>query len=182
MPTSTAKKPSTSKTVAAKVNTRKAAAPKPDTAVDAKARFASAVDEAKQGASAATKAVGEKASELRTKISADAKVYGGQAKEKAGELANDGKARASDAIASIGKAVADSSSVIDEKLGTKYGDYARTAARSLEETAAKIEAKDLNELGEDAREFVRKSPGVAIGVAAVAGFLLARVLKGSNND
>ena len=31
-------------------------------------------------------------------------------------------------------------------------------------------------------DFVRKSPGVAIGLAAVAGFLVARLFKGGSND
>jgi ElaB/YqjD/DUF883 family membrane-anchored ribosome-binding protein len=52
----------------------------------------------------------------------------------------------------------------------------------MQETAAKIEAKELSELGDDAKEFVKKSPGLAIGMAAVAGFLLSRLFKGSSND
>ena len=53
----------------------------------------------------------------------------------------------------------------------------------MQESAAKLDSKDLNELGDDAKEFVRKSPGLAIGIAAVAGFLLSRVFKGgSSND
>ena len=48
----------------------------------------------------------------------------------------------------------------------------RSAARSIQETAAKLEAKDLGELGDDVKEFVRKSPGVAIGVAAIAAIKL----------
>ena len=78
--------------------------------------------------------------------------------------------------------MADNADTIDEKLGTRYGDYARTAARSMQETAAKIEAKDIGELGEDAKEFVRKSPGLAIGIAAVAGFLVSRLFKGSSSN
>mgnify|MGYP000951480368 CR=1 FL=1 len=87
-----------------------------------------------------------------------------------------------DAISSLGKIVSDNAGVIDEKLGTRYGDYARTAARSMQETAAKIEAKDLAELGEDAKEFVRKKPGVAIGIAAVVGFFVARLFRGGSSD
>ena len=113
---------------------------------------------------------------------AEAKDLAGQAKVRAGDLARDGKAKTSDAIATIGQLVSDNAGTIDEKLGTRYGDYARTAARSMQETAAKIEAKDLNELGDDAKQFVRKSPGLAIGMAAVAGFLLSRLFKGSSSD
>ena len=76
--------------------------------------------------------------------------------------------------------VEDNAALIDEKVGLKYGDYARTAARSMQDAATRLDAKELAELGEDAKEFVRKSPGLAIGMAAVAGFMLARLFKGSN--
>ena len=77
--------------------------------------------------------------------------------------------------------MADNAATIDEKLGARYGDYARTAARTMQETAAKIEAKDLDELGEDAKQFVRKSPGMAIGIAALFGFMLSRLFKRSGD-
>ena len=68
---------------------------------------------------------------------------------------------------------------IDEKVGEQYGDYARKASRSLQEASAKLEAKSVDEIGEDAREFVRKSPGTALGIAAIAGFIIARLFRGS---
>ena len=40
-----------------------------------------------------------------------------------------------------------------------------------------LDQKSVEELGEDAREFVRKSPAAAVGLAALAGFLLARLLR-----
>ena len=52
----------------------------------------------------------------------------------------------------------------------------------MQETAAKIDSKDLGELGDDARQFVRKSPGLAIGIAAVAGFMLSRLFRGGSAD
>lgn len=172
----------------------KKAAVKPKAAVsastEAKAKFSKAIEEARAGAQALTKEAQAKAGVYRDQLSArssdwvgEAKDMAGQARERAGELARDGKAKTSDAIASLGKIVADNAGTIDEKLGTRYGDYARTAARSMQETAAKIEAKNLDELGEDAKEFVRKSPGLAIGIAAVAGFLISRLFKGgASND
>ena len=112
----------------------------------------------------------------------EAKVYAGQAKEKGAALAAEGKTRASDALTTLGKTISDTAPTIDEKLGVQYGDYARTAARSIQEAAAKLEAKDLNELGDDVKDFVKKSPGVAVGVAAVAGFVIARMLSGKSDD
>lgn len=177
---------------AAKLATAKGAAP---AAGEAKAKFSKALEEAKAGAQALASQAQDKASVLaaqaqdkagayRTRaldqgeaLLEDAKVYGGQAKEKAAELAREGKAKASEAISGLGQIVADSAPTIDEKLGEKYGDYARTAARSIQEGAAKLEAKDIGELGNDAKEFVKKSPGVAVGLAAVAGFILARLFR-----
>ena len=154
----------------------------------AKARFAKAVEEVRAGAQAMGRDAQGRAEVYREKAVAtggelleEAKVMGEQAKVRAAELANEGKTKASDAISSLGQVVADTAATIDEKLGPKYGDYARTAARSMQETAAKLEAKEIGELGEDAKEFVRKSPGVALGVAAVAGFMLARFFRKSED-
>lgn len=191
-PAASPAKPAAAKKPAA----RKPAAPrKPKAAAaetaspDAKAKFTKALEDARTSAMAFGKDAQGKAEAYREKLTAsggewveEAKVMSSQAKERAAELAVEGKTKASDAIANIGKLVADNAGQIDEKLGVKYGDYARTAARTMQETAAKIEAKDLNELGDDAKEFVRKSPGLAIGIAAVGGFLLARLFKGSSND
>lgn len=154
-----------------------------------KAKFSQAIDDARAGAQALREEATAKAGAYKEQLTAksedwvaEAKDLAGQAKDRASTLAVDGKAKASDAISSLGQLVADNAGAIDEKLGTRYGDYARTAARSMQETAAKIEAKDINELGGDAKDFVRKSPGLAIGLAAVAGFMLSRLFKGSSND
>ncbi|WP_068076752.1 hypothetical protein [Novosphingobium lentum] len=155
---------------------------------EAKSRFNKAIEEAKAGAEALkdealgrTTAYKEKVAGSASDWTEDAKVYAGQAKDKAADLANQGKSKASDALTGLGKTLADTSSTIDEKLGVQYGDYARSAARSIQEAAAKLESKDLNELGEEAKELVRKSPGVAIGIAAVAGFMLSRLFRGSSD-
>jgi ElaB/YqjD/DUF883 family membrane-anchored ribosome-binding protein len=158
----------------------------PEPVAEAKSRFNAALEEAKAGAAALRaeaenrlSAAGGQAKDKGSNLVADAKAYGEQALGKAGELAAEGKKVTSDAIASLGKAVGDSAAQIDEKLGEEYGDYARKASRSLQEASAKLEAKSVEELGEDAREAVRKSPGVAVGIAAVVGFFLARMLRGS---
>jgi len=180
-----AKKPAAPR---AKAAAAKAPAKSANTEV-AKAKFSKALDDAKAGAAALGAEAKTRAEAYRDQAVAksgdwvdEAKVYGEQAKKKAGELAVEGKSRASDAISGLGKLVSDNAETIDDRFGTKYGDYARTASRKMQETAAKIEAKDLDELGDDAREFVRKSPGLAVGIAAVAGFFLARLFSGSNKS
>ncbi len=153
---------------------------------EAKSRFNAALEEAKAGAAALKAEAGERADLYRTKAKgkgdtwvAEAKTYGADAKVKGKELATEGKIKASEGIRTLGQVVADNAHVVDEKLGAKYGDYARSASRSLSETADKIDQKSVDDLGEDAREFVRKSPGLAVGIAAFAGFLLSRLFRGS---
>ncbi len=181
-----AKQPAAKKPRAAVAAKAAAAAESPR--VLAKAKFSKALDEARSGAKALGQEVQDRSGAYREKLvgagndwADEAKQLSAQAKDRAAVLAQDGKARASDAISGLGKIVADNAGSIDEKLGTRYGDYARTAARTMQETAAKIEAKELDELGEDAKAFVRKSPGMAIGIAALLGFVLSRLFKRSGD-
>ncbi len=186
----TPKKAPANKPASTATSPKRPAPPKaPNNGTEAKARFSKAIEEARTGAQLLARDVQDKSGAYREKLTStgtdwieEAKVMGDQAKERATALAKDGKSRASDAISGLGKVVADNAGTIDEKLGTRYGDYARTAARTMQETAAKIEAKELDELGEEARQLVRKSPGLAIGIAAAVGFMFARLFRGGNKD
>ena len=176
----TIKTPAKKSTTTRKAPAKKAAASKKtaaEPAAEAKSRFNAALEEAKAGAAALRDQAGSRKDDLV----GEAKVYGTKAKESAMGLATQGKTAASDAISSLGKVVSDTAGKIDERFGEQYGDYARKASRSLAETSANLEAKSVEDLGQDAREFVRKSPGVAIGIAAVAGFVIARMLGGSRD-
>ena len=173
--------------------------PEPGASSAAKGHFAKAVEEARAGARALGKEAQDRADAYRGKAnqassefvqearvrSEDARIKANELAEegkiKAASLAQDGKAGASRAISSLSKMVDENAPLIDEKLGVTYGDYARTAAKSMQDAATRLDQKDFAELGDDAREFVRKSPGVAVGIAAVAGFMLARLFGGSKN-
>lgn len=150
----------------------------------AKNHFSKAVEEAVAGAKALgaeaqTRADGyrEKLNEKKEGLTGEAKARSGEYRDKAFGLADDGKARASSALSSLGQAISDNASTLDEKIGVKYGDYARNAARSVQDAAARLDERSIDELGEDAKEFVRTSPALALGLAAAAGYLIGRVLK-----
>jgi ElaB/YqjD/DUF883 family membrane-anchored ribosome-binding protein len=100
-----------------------------------------------------------------------------QASEKARDAANRGKDRAAEAMDGISKLIRESADTIDEKVGKQYGDYARSAADSVDGFANKVDSQDVDALVEEARHFVRKSPAVAIGAAAAIGFVLARIVR-----
>jgi len=155
---------------------------------EAKSRFNAALEEARAGAAALGAEARERAGTYRAQAvsrsddwAGEAKTrateLAGEAKTRAAELARDGKGKASEALAGLGKVVGDNAPAIDERLGPRYGDYARTASRSLTDTATRLDQKSVEDLGEDAREFVRKSPAAAVGLAALAGFLLARLFR-----
>ncbi len=111
------------------------------------------------------------------KVKVEMNNFKDKAAETARTAAERGKDRASEAVGSLGKLLRDSAPTIDENVGANYGDYARSAADSVEGFADKINAKPVDEMVEDARQFVRKSPAVAIGAAAAIGFVLARLIR-----
>ncbi|MGI8705674.1 MAG: hypothetical protein ACR2JJ_07755 [Sphingomicrobium sp.] len=100
-----------------------------------------------------------------------------QAADKARGFVGQGIERSAETLSNVGKLVGDTASGLDERLGKEYGDYARRAAETLESTADKIASKDPDELIDDTRTFIRKSPGVALAGAAIVGFALARLVK-----
>ena len=101
----------------------------------------------------------------------------GQAADKARGLVGQGLERSSEALANVSKLVGDTATQLDERLGQQYGDFARKAATTIEDTANRLASKDADELIDDTRTFVRNSPGVALAGAAVLGFALVRLVK-----
>lgn len=101
----------------------------------------------------------------------------GQAGDKARSFADTGKNKATGALDEFSTMMRDAAGSVDEKLGEQYGAYARSAADQVASLAESLRGKQVDDLLEDARAFVQKSPAVAVGVAAGLGFVLARLLK-----
>lgn len=106
-----------------------------------------------------------------------------QAAGKTRGLVGQGLERSSEALANVSRLVGDTAAGIDERLGQEYGDYARKAAGAIDNAANSLASKSPDELIDDTREFVKRSPGIALAGAAVVGFVLARLVKtGLDND
>jgi ElaB/YqjD/DUF883 family membrane-anchored ribosome-binding protein len=105
-----------------------------------------------------------------------------QASDKLKGAADQGKTKAGGAMDELASMVGDVAATLDEKLGSQYGDYARKAAGAVSGVADTLKSKDVDELVEGARDFVRKRPAVAIGAAAAIGFALTRLIKAGNDD
>ena len=120
---------------------------------------------------------GSTGSALMEKVRSGSDKLSGQAADKARDFVGQGIERSAEALANVSKLVGDTASGLDERLGAEYGDYARKAAETLESTANRLASKDPDELIDDTRNFIRKSPGVALAGAAIVGFALARLVK-----
>ncbi len=173
-------KPAAKKTAAKAAPKNTAAAPKKSAAKKptAKAATKSNTKGIKMTLSDMTTDAKSKANEWKN----EAGVYADKASVRAKELANEGKTKTAGAMGSLAKMIEDAAPQVDEKLGSQYGDFARTAAKTVSGMATSLEKQDVDELVNNTRDFVKKSPAVAIGAAAVVGFVLARMFKSTNND
>jgi ElaB/YqjD/DUF883 family membrane-anchored ribosome-binding protein len=100
-----------------------------------------------------------------------------QATDKARDYAGQGVTKATDALDEAAKFLEDTARTVEEKLGPQYGRYGFSAAETVSGFADQLRGKDVDELVDDVRDFVRKSPAVAIGAAVGLGFVLARLAK-----
>jgi len=99
------------------------------------------------------------------------------ASDRAMGFVTQGIERSSGALSNVSALIGDTATSIDERLGSQYGDYARSAASAIERAAGSLANKEPDELVDDARSMIRKSPGIALAGAAILGFALVRVVK-----
>lgn len=128
-------------------------------------------------ASAATDTLKDAAGNLKDQATAQASDLRGKANEQVFAFAAQGKDRITESLDGIAKYVGDIAAQVEEKLGPQYGGYAKQAADAVSGISSSLRDKDVEELFDEARGYVRKSPAVAIGAAAAAGFLISRLVK-----
>ena len=133
-------------------------------------------------ASGSSDGTGGTASGLVETLRSQTESLRGQAGDRVREFADGGKSRASDTLDELSKVVADAAESIDERLGGEYAEYARKAGDAISEFAETLRRKEVDELYDDVRSAVRKSPVVAIGLAAAVGFTLVRLVKAGMPD
>lgn len=102
---------------------------------------------------------------------------GSEAADRARSFAAEGKDKATGALDEVAKMMQSAASDVDAKLGEQYGKYARSAADGIANFSESLRGKEVDDLVQDVTAFVRKSPAIAVGVAAGLGFVLARLIK-----
>ncbi len=113
--------------------------------------------------------VREQVATLKDQAGGRLKSYAGERKDKASNLLDD-----------ISAVIEDAARSIEQRLGEEYGDYAHRAAEAVSRFSGKVREKSVDEIVDDGREIVRKSPAVAIAAAAVVGFALVRLLRNAD--
>lgn len=113
----------------------------------------------------------------KARIKEEANTLKSQAAEQARDFATQSKDKATGAIKDVSAALDDASKSVDQRLGENYGEYARKAAGAVATLAEKLEGKEVDDVLRDTEAFIRRSPVIAIGIAAVAGFAIARLVK-----
>lgn len=189
--TGTPPTPKTRKASATKSGTGKAA-PKSTTKSAATAKAKTTASTVKKAAArtagVAASAAGAAATAAGKTISesVDWRAQADQIKNQAADMARSAAATAKDstgsAMQNLARLINETADTVDSKLGPAYGDYTRSAASAVANAAKSLDDADIDQLLDEARAFVKKSPAVAIGAAAVAGFVLMRLAKGGGSD
>jgi len=117
------------------------------------------------------------------KVREQAAAVASEAGDAAKKAASTGKDKAAEALDGVAKLAENAANAVEEQLGPTYGNYARKASETVSNAAASLQSKEIDDLIEDTKAFVRKSPVVAIGAAAAVGFLLTRLIRiGDGSD
>ncbi len=113
------------------------------------------------------------------KVKEQASALGSEALDSARKAATQGKDMAAEALDEISKLATSAATVVDERVGTQYGDYARKAASSVSSAATTLQNKDIDTIVADTTAFVRKRPAIAIGALAAVGVFLTAMVRGA---
>lgn len=100
-----------------------------------------------------------------------------QATDRVHDAAKDGKSRADAMIEGVALAATEFADRFDGD--TQVGKLVRASAETVSDWSTTMRSKSVDELVESSRTVVRQSPGLAIGAAVAAGFILSRFLKAS---
>ncbi len=139
---------------------------------------AAAADTAKEIVAAATPIVDETKLSV-AKVKEQASALGTEALDSARKAATQGKDMAAEALDELSKLAAGAATVVDERVGKQYGDYARKAATTVSNAAVSLQNKEVDDIVADTTAFVRKRPAVAIGALVAVGVFVTAIVRGA---
>ncbi|MEM8826816.1 MAG: hypothetical protein AAGD40_07845 [Pseudomonadota bacterium] len=120
---------------------------------------------------------GGRSEEFKAKAKEQASKLASDASTKARGAAEEGKAKAAQTVNSLAQSTRDAARQFEGTQAEALVGYATTAADSIDQFGRMLDEKSVDELLDDAREIVRRSPAIAIGAAAMVGFAISRFAK-----
>src|SRR5262249_22266655 len=99
-------------------------------------------------------------------------------KEKASAVAKDKLETGVSQLKMFANAMHGAASELESEM-PKIATYVREAGNKLEDAAANVREKNMEELLEGFNDFAKQQPALVFGAATLAGFALARFLKSS---
>lgn len=115
-------------------------------------------------------------------IKAEATKLKSEASTKARSAAEEGKSKAAETLGSVSSATREAAGKLKGTQAEPLANVINSAADSVESFAQRMREKSVDEIIDDTREMVRRSPVLIIAVAAAAGFLVSRFLKATRRD
>ena len=100
-----------------------------------------------------------------------------QATGKVYEFADASKGRVDETLSTVAELLETSARSLEEQYGSGVGQYANRAATAFTSFAGDLRGKSVEDLIDDSRSVVRRAPVAAVGVAALFGFALSRVVQ-----
>lgn len=133
------------------------------------------------GVAPAAPAIGTDAGETDRlgRLRSEASKLADQVSERARSAAESGKTRATETLGSAAQFVHDNAAKLGEQTTPKVAEYAHQAADALDGFSQTLRTKSIDDLVGDVRNFVKRSPAVAIGAAVAIGFVLTRFARSS---
>lgn len=128
-------------------------------------------------AAAGKTGVGKAADTIVSQLKEQVSTLRSTAGDRARSYAVDGKQQATGLLNSLAEIIQDATGSVEQRLGSQYAGFGARAADSVSSLAHTLDERDIDDLIDDARAFVRRSPAVAIGVAALVGFVVARIVR-----
>ena len=93
------------------------------------------------------------------------------------EVVEDGKSQITSALNEVATAAHEIADKLNENGGGAVSPYIVKVATTVEGWSQGIQRKTATELGNDVRDFARRSPRLAVGLALAAGLIVTRLLK-----
>lgn len=146
----------------------------------AKSKTAKAKSGAKKVVRAAENTASQAAENLSHNASTLASTYIAEARDAANEMADQGKNQAKDVVRSLGRALEAGYQSLEDDGYPGTAGYVRAAAQGLHGAADSVDGFDTRSITQRVEGFVREKPLIAAGGLALAGFILASVVKAPN--